>query len=493
MTLRLRVAAQALALTAVALPAAGQTATAWPSEQPPRPLPSRAVAFPDFELKTLPNGLQVLAVSQREQPSVSFRLLVRAGAAHDATGKPGVAALMAALLDQGTATRSAEQIANTIESAGGLLAVGAGNEVTFVSGAVIKDRVGLALDLAADVAMRPAFAEAEIRRQKEAAASGLQVSAEDPEFIANSLIDRLVFGFHPYGRPGPTTPAAIAQISRDDVVNFHRTWFAPNNALLAIVGDLSAAEAFAAVEKAFGGWERREVPRVTFDEPPPPTRRVVVVDRPGSVQTEIRVGQLGVPRTHAEYVAIDLAMRILGGEGANRLFGVLRGDRGLTYGASASFRAFREGGSFIAETDTRSDATGEALGLMIQEFQRLQRDLVDPRELRGAQDYMAGNFPLTIETPSAIAMQVLNLLFFGLPLDQLESYRDAVERVTPADVQRVARQFLHPERLSIVLVGDANTFAPQLKAAGIESFERIPLADLDLSAPGLRKSTAGRD
>lgn len=485
MTGRVRVFLVAAAVGLIALPVAAQRQ--WPSERPPRPLPSRPVTFPDYQLKTLANGLQVLAVTQREQPAVSFRLLIRAGAANDAPAKLGVAGFVAALLDQGTTTMSAEVVANTIESAGGLLSVGAGNEVTFISGAVVKDKVALALSLAADVAQRPAFAPAEIQRQKDSAISGLQVSAEDPEFIANSLIDRLVFGFHPYGRPGPTTVQAIQQISRDDMVAFHRTWFVPNNALVAIVGDLSAEETFAAAEKAFGTWARRDVPAVSFDEPPPPTRRVVVVDRPGAVQTEIRVGQLGVSRTHAEYTTVDLMMRILGGEGANRLFGVLRGDRGLTYGASASFRAFKYGGSFIAETDTRSEATGEALRLTIDEIQRLQREAVDPRELRGAQDYMSGSFPLTIESPSAIAMQVLNQLFFGLSLNQLETYREEVDRIAPADIQRVAKQFLFPDRLSIVLVGDASSFVTQLKAAGIENFERIPASDLDLSAPNLRK------
>jgi zinc protease len=488
-----RVLRAIVAVVALTLPsAAAAQQTTWPSERPPRPLPSRPVSFPDFQLKTLSNGLQVLAVSQREQPSVSFRLLIRTGAAYESPSRPGVAGLVAGLLDQGTTSRSAEGIANAIESAGGVLSVGAGNEVTFISGGVVKDRVGLALELAADVAQRPVFSDAEIMRQKEAAASGLQVSATDPEFIANALIDRLVFGFHPYGRPGPTSVDALVQITRDDLVTFHQTWFAPNNALLAIVGDLSAEEAFAAAEKAFGGWARKDIPAVKFEEPPPPTRRVIVVDRPDSVQTEIRVGQLGVARTHDEYMTIDLAMRILGGEGANRLFGVLRGDRGLTYGASATFRAYREGGSFIAETDTRSDATGEALGLMIREFERLQSEPVDPRELRGAQDYMGGSFPLTIETPSAIAMQVLNLLFFGLPLDELETYREEVEGVTPADIQRIAKQFMHPQRLSIVLVGDAATFVPQLKAAGIETYERIAIGDLDLNAANLRKAAAGR-
>lgn len=493
-----RVWRRVIASAAAAVVVAGVVASAqsqrpaWPAEKPPPPLASRRVNFPDFKIKTLANGLQVLAVSQNEQPAVSYRLLVRAGAAQDSAAKPGVAAFVAALLDQGTTTRSSEVIANTIESAGGVMGVGAANEVTFVNGQVVKDKAGLALDLAADVAQRPAFSPGEIQRQMEQAIQGLQVSAEDPEFIANALIQRLVFGFHPYGRPGPNSVEALKRITRDDLVAFHRTWFVPNNSLLAIVGDLTADEAFAAAEKAFGGWERREVPSVTFDEPPPPTRRVVVVDRPGAVQTEIRVGQIAISRTHTDYVAVDMALRILGGEGANRLFGVLRSDRGLTYGASANFRAYKSGGSFIAETNTRSQTTGETLRLTVDEFFRLQKEPVDPRELRGAQDYMAGNFPLAIETPSAIASQVLNQLFFGLSLDQLETYREEVDRVTVADIQRVARQFLYPDRLSIVLVGDANAFAPQLKAMGFEQFERIPIAQLDLSSPTLRKTAADR-
>jgi len=485
-------AAAAIVAALAVVPALGQAAQ-WPREAPPRPLPSRPVKFPSFQIKTLANGLQVLAVSQNEQPGVSFRLLIKAGASQDSADKPGVATFVSALLDQGTTSRSAEEIANTIESAGGVLGVGAANELTFINGAVVKDRVGVALELAADVARHPAFAPEEIRRQMQQAIQGLRVSAEDPEYIANALIDRLVFGFHPYGRPGPSSVADIQRITREDLAAFHRTWFVPNNALLAIVGDLTHDEAFAAAEQAFGSWPRADVPTLTFDEPPPPARRVVIVDRPGSVQTEIRVGQIGIKRTNPDYVAVDIAMRILGGEGANRLFGVLRSDRGLTYGASAEFRAYKYAGSFIAETDTRSEATAEALRLTVDEFFRLQKQLVDERELQGVQNYMSGHFPLTIETPSAIAMQVLNHMFFGLSLDHLETYRDEVDRVSVADIQRVANALLVPDRLSIVMVGDASAFIDQLKTMGFSQVERIPIADLDLSAPNLRKAgTAAR-
>jgi zinc protease len=303
-----------------------------------------------------------------------------------------------------------------------------------------------------------------------------------------------VFGSHPYGRPGDGTPASIARITRDDLVAFHQAWFVPNNALLAIVGDLTADEAFAAVERAFGAWERGAVPELTVTEPPAPSRRLVIVDRPGSAQTEIRVGHLALERTHEDFVTADLAIRILGGEGANRLFGVLRSERGLTYGASASLRTFKTSGQIVAETDTRSEATGETLRLMVDEFWRLQRETVAANELKGAKDFLAGSFPLTIETPAAIATQVLAHIFYGLDLESIETYRDEVENVTSADVRRVVRGLLKPDQLSIVLVGDASRFVDQLESLGFTDFERIPLSELDLSTPALRRGApAGRD
>jgi zinc protease len=478
----------AFAIALSLIPAAVATAqTTWPSEKPPGPRAAKAVDFPPYQIKTLKNGLQVLVVNHHEQPSISFRLLVKAGAMQEPADRPGVAAMVSTLLNQGTTTRSAGDVANLIESAGGLLAVGSGNELTHVNGAVIKDRTDLALELAADIVKNPAFSPGEIDRHRPQVMNAIKVNHEDPDYIANAVFDRAVFGAHPYGRSA--TPESIGRITRDDLVRFHRTWFVPNNSLLAIVGDLTAEEAFAAAEKAFGAWERRDVPAVNAIDPPPMSRRVIVIDRPNSPQTEIRIGHLGLPRTHKDHLPLDLAVRILGGEGANRLFGVLRTDRGLTYGASASNNSFRSAGDIRAETDTRTEATGQALRLMVDEFARLQREPVHPVELRGAQDFVAGNFPLTIESPSAIAQQVLAHMFFGLQLSEIETYRERVERITPDDIQRAAQQYFKPDQLVIVLVGDAARFEGQLKASGFPQFERIPLAQLDLNSPSLRRAS----
>jgi zinc protease len=338
-----------------------------------------------------------------------------------------------------------------------------------------------------DIVRNPSFPEQEIALQKQQALSSLQVGYDDPEYLANAAFNRVVFGAHPYGRPGQGTPDTIGRITRADLAAFHRTWFVPNNALMAVVGDLEADQLFAAVERAFGDWERRDVPASTASTAPVPARRVVIIDRPGSAQTEIRAGHLSIERTHPDYITFDLAIRILGGEGANRLFGVLRSDRGLTYGASADLNTFRTAGVVVAETDTRTSATGESLRLMVDEFARLQRESVHPAELRGAQDFMAGNFPLTIETSSASAEQVLVRLFYGQDLAEIETYLDRVGKVTPADIQRVSRQLLKPDLLTIVLVGDAATFINQLRSVGFTEYDRIPISQLNLDSPTLRR------
>ena len=459
----------------------------WPSERAPRPLPAREVKFPPYAMRTLSNGLQVVAVSHHEQPAVSLRLLIRAGGALDPADKPGVASLAAAVLDQGTTTRSAEQIASTIDSIGGIMGSGSGTDLSFIQAIVMKDNFSLGLDLVSDIARNPAFAPEEVERQRQQMLSGLKVSYDDPEYLAGVVFDRLVYGFHPYGRPDAGTPQSIASITRQDLVAFHKTWFGPNNAILAIVGDVSSEEAFSGAERAFGKWPKLEAVPIRSAELPPPTRRLVVIDRPGAVQTEIRVGHIGVPRKHPDYLALDLAIKILGGEGGNRLHRVLRSERGLTYGASADINPFKDGGDIVAETDTRSESTAEALRLMVDELWRLQRQRVSERELADAQAYLTGSFPLTIETPSAIALQVLNAVFYGLNMEELQTFRERVNAITVDDIQRVARTYLHPDRLSIVLVGDANVFAKQLTGVGFDRYERIAVNDLDLTSADLRR------
>ena len=493
MTGRLARGLAAAGLLTLVAGAAGVTAqdVQWPRERPPAPLPAREVNFPSYEVRTLENGLRVVAVAHHEQPVVSLRLLVGAGAAKTPQDKGGMGDLAASLLDQGTTSRSAQEIADQIDSIGGSLSTGSGADLTFVSAVVMIDSFDFGLDLISDVARNPAFAPEEIARQKEQALSSLQVSANDPDYIASIVWERLVYGFHPYGVPNGGTRESLFSITAADLAAYHRQYFVPNNAILAVVGDIASEVAFTAVERVFGDWPRAEIAALPAAEPPPPTRRVVVVDMPDAVQTEVRVGHLGIPRRHDDFTAFDLAAKILGGEGGNRLHRVLRTQRGLTYGASAEVEAQREAGDLLAETDTRTDTTGEVLRLMVEEIARLRREPVGRRELADAQAYLAGSFPLTIETPNQIATQILRNAFYELPIDEIGTFRERVQAVTQDDIARVAGQYLLPDRLSIVLVGDAAGFVRQLPAVGFEDFEVIPVEELDLMSPSLRRAAPG--
>jgi zinc protease len=466
--------------------AAAQTRD-WPAERAPRPLAAREISFPPYQVQTLPNGLQVVVVLQHEQPAVSIRLFVRAGSALEPKAKLGLVQLLANVLDQGTTTQSAQELADSIDFIGGSLGTGATSDLTFANTVVMKDSFETGMRMLADVVEHPAFSPAEIERQRQQTLSGLHVSLDDPEYIANSVFNRLVYGLHPYGQPDDGTPETIASITRADLVAFHQKYFVPNNAILAVVGDLTAEEAIDTTRKVFGDWTAHDVPREKFPDPPNPSRRVIVVNRPDAVQTEVRVGHIGIPRNHPDYMAVNLAIRILGGEGSNRLHQVLRTERGLTYGAQANMNALKEGGDFEAETNTRSEATGEVLRLIVDEFWRLQRERVSEGELNGAKAYMTGSFPLTIETPDSIAQQVLIAVFYGLPLDQLQTYRDRVNAVTPADIERVARFYLKPGDVSVVLVGNASAFTSQLRGIGFGQFETVDLDKLDLLKPNLKR------
>ena len=483
------------ALTALV---AGQAAftqpqSTWPRDNPPRPLPARPVTFPAYEIRKMSNGMQVVLVSQNEQPALSIRMIIRAGAAHDPKDKYGLAMMTATLLDQGAGSRTAEQIAEEIDFIGGVLGTGAGTDLSYINAIVMKDSYLTALDLMSDVAMRPTFAPEEIDRQRQQALSALKVAAEDPESVADRVIGRLIYGFHPYGMPGSGTPETLAALTRADFVDFHKRYFVPNNALIAVVGDINATDAMAGLEKYFGSWKPAEVPNPTITDPPDATRRVIVIDKKDSVQTEIRLGHIAIPRKHNDFEAIDQAVKILGGEGANRLQQVLRSQKQLTYGASADLDTFKWSGAVVAETDTQTPNTAEALRLVVDEFTRLQRERVNDGELEGAQDYMVGHFPLTIEVPDQIATQVLNQLFYELPVDDLPRYRERILKVTPDEIQRVARWFIRPAQLSVVLVGDADKFVNDLKGVGFANFERIPIERLDLlSADFLKRTGASR-
>ena len=471
-----------------AAPAAPQ-AMAKPSTPatPPPPAPAKEIRFPAFQEKTLANGLRLVVIEQHEQPLVSLRMILDAGKAYEPDGKAGLANATSSLLTQGTATRSAQQIAQTIDFVGGHLDTTAGTEAGYVDLGVTSDQLDLGFDLLADVVLHPTFPQDELERWRRQAVNGLQINLQDASYVATTANIRLIFGDYPYGRPGGGTPESLAGLTRDDLVAFHKQRFIPNQTILAIVGDVKPADAFARAERAFGSWPKgtpSELPR--FDVKPPAKTRIVVIDKPDAVQTEIRLGQVGITHRDPSLFAAEVYNSVLGGSASARLYEEIRRKRGLSYGANSFFLEESQPGFFQISTFTKTESTAEALALAFEVLRGLREKPVPEAELSGAKTYLTGAFPLEVETANGIATKVLEAMHFGYGREFLESYNDRISKVSAADVQRFAEAHIHPEQMTAVLVGNAAKFTDALKKTYGE-VEVIPIAEVDLVRPDLRK------
>lgn len=482
----MKIASTALALALVAASAPAQPA---PKQTPPPPKPAKEIRFPAFEEKTLANGLRVVAIEQHETPSISLQLLVPGGKVHTPAGKAGLADATAALIREGTATRSSQQIAQTIDSVGGALNALATLESAFVTVRATSDQIDLGLDLLADVVLRPTFPAEELERWRSQTLSGLQIQQTDPEYIADAAFERLVTAGHPYGLPAAGTPESVKGLTREDLVAFHRRQYVPNDSILAIVGDVKAADAFARAERFFGAWPKGEAPKIPSVKPAPGKRQIVIVDKPDAVQTQIRVGEAGLAYRDPDHFAAQVYDAVVGSSSNSRLYEEVRRKRGLSYGAFSQFRMPSEPGWFLASTFTKTESTAEALGLVLEVLEGMAKAPVPAAELEERKTYLTGAFPLEIETPDGIAAKVLEAMKFGYGREYLESYRDKLGAVTAEQLKDFAARRLHPDRMLIVLVGNAKAFAADVEKR-FGKAEVIPAAELDLLQPGLRKAAA---
>jgi zinc protease len=368
-------------------------------QQPPPPArPAKEIHFPAFEEKTLANGLRVVVIEQHETPSLSLQLLLPGGKVYAPAAKAGLADATAALLREGTQTRSSQQIAETIDAVGGTLNTAASLESGFISVNVTSDQLDLGLDLLSDVVLRPSFPAEELERWRNQTLSGLQIQQSDPSYVATAAFQRLVLGDHPYGWPSSGTVESVRGLTRDDLVAFHRRQYVPNEAILAVVGDVKAPDAFARVERAFGGWKKGEASSIPAVEVKP-QRRIVVIDKPDSVQTEIRVGQVGIAYRDPDHYTVDVYDAVLGASPSSRLYDEVRRKRGLSYGAGTEVRMPTQPGWFLANTYTKTESTVEVVGVVLDVLEGMDDKPVPAEELAQRKTYITGAFPLEIETP----------------------------------------------------------------------------------------------
>jgi len=446
--------------------------------------------FPSAATKTLANGLRVFVVTDHSEPAVAVRMVtLSAGSTQDPKDMPGVAQMTANMLTQGTAKRSARDIAEAIDFIGGSLQASAVADATDVTLNVVKKDLAAGLDLMSDVVLHPAFKAEELDRQRQQLLSGLTLQYSDPNFIASAVFARAVYGSSPYGSPAEGTPQTVKKLDSEALSKFHDANYAPNQSLIAFAGDITPDEAFAAAEKYFGAWPKAVVTVAPPVAPAPSSgMRIWLIDKPDSTQTQIRAGKLGIRRADPDYIPVVVMNRIFGGGYNSRLNTEVRVKKGLTYSAYSSFNPHREAGSFTVGTYTRTPATVDATKLVVDLIARMSTGDVTPQEMDFARDYLAGVYPIESETAEQVADRVLTVAAFQLPADYNSAYPERIRAVSSAEVRDMARKYLTANDLDLVLAGNVSAFRDDLKKAFPDAkYEEIPLDQVDLLTPDLRK------
>ncbi|NLG62904.1 MAG: insulinase family protein [Candidatus Cloacimonetes bacterium] len=429
---------------------------AW-REQAPEPGEPRAFEFPDVHSATLRNGMRVVHARHGRMPVVSAHVVIDAGAAAEPASRGGLAQLTASALHAGTNERDSNQLAWDLE----LLGVQLNTDVTWdaIEASITPPAAQLADALAvlADVVRNAAFPDGEVGRLREEQLAEILQRMKEPRALANDVVGRCFYAPDaPYARPLIGTTESVGAITPSDLRAFHRDRFTPSSCTLVLVGDIDADSATALAERCFGDWTGTPAPlpdlivRPRHEGP-----SVHIVDRIGAVQSELRIGHIGVPRSHPDYFPLIVMNTIFGGAFTSRLNMNLRETHGFTYGVRSQYTLRRGPGPFLVSTAVGTDVTVRAVEEVLKESERLRSEGVSDEELTNARDYLIGILPLQMQTTGQLASALAELVTYGLPLDYYDNYRDRIAAVTAEDIRRVAREHMRPETFAIVVVGDA--------------------------------------
>lgn len=451
------------------------------------PAPGAPVSptIPTASESKLANGMRLIVVEKRDLPIVTATVVAPAGGTRDPAGKAGTASLAAALLTKGTTTRSAEQIAQQIESLGGSIGAGADWDAAFATVTVKADQVEPALTVLADVARNPAFAQEELDRARKQTVDGVSVQLKDPAALAGIAASRAVFGNRAYGNLLSGTPTSLPRITRDDIASAYARAWSPDQSALLVVGDISAKDATALAQKLFGDWKPGNVTYIAAPVTAAPKPRVIVVDLPEAGQAGVVVARPGIARTDKDFYAAQVANATLGVGFTSRLNREIRIKRGLAYGAGSSVDARRQPGIVTASTQTKNPSAPEVVKLIAEEMAKLGTAPVPAAELDSRKAVLIGGFGRRIERTDGIAGALADYVADGVPLGTLQSYIPSIQGVDPAAVQAAAKRVLDPASASIVVVGDAKTFVDELRKT-YPQLEVIPASALNLDSATLK-------
>ncbi len=436
--------------------------------RPPKPGPPKDVQFPDYFDTTLPNGINVLVIENNKIPAVSVRMVFKdAGSFYDGE-KYGLASLTAEMLTKGTSKRSATEIAEEIDFVGGSINAGSDWDGSYISLSVLKKHLNTGIDILSDVAQDPVFADDELARVKEQRLSSILQGKDDAGHLSDKKFNKVVYGELPYSNPAEGTETTVKDIRREDLVDFYKMNYYSGNLIIAFVGNITKEEALKITEEKFSNLPKDGINRVNsfkYSETGG-IKNVYVINKPGAVQSNLRVGHLGIPRNNPDYIAVTIMNTILGGYFGSRINYNLREKHGFTYGARSYFNPHLYSGDFSVDTDVRNEVTDTSITLILGELNRMISEEVTDEELETVKNYMTGVFPLQLETANAVASRVINLKLYNLPKDYYSKYISAINALTKQDILDAAKKYIHPENITIVVSGDAGAVKDKLARFG---------------------------
>jgi predicted Zn-dependent peptidase len=415
------------------------------------------VKLPKAEEATLKNGLRVLVLRNPKVPLFTMQMVILSGGLADPQDQRGLASYTASLLREGTATRTSNQISEQIDTIGASLTAtsGVSSLTSTVTASGLMENLDQTLDIFADVVRNPKFPADEVEKFKGRTLAGLQVLRANPSYLAQERFNRAIYGDHPAALV-VAPPESLKKTTPADLARFHSTYYRPNNALLTFVGDAKLKEILPKLERAFGDWQKADVPAQTIPAASTePDARIYLINRPGSVQTVLYLGNLAIQRNDPDYFPLVVMNKIVGGDSSARLFLNLREDHGYTYGAYSSMSSFKYRGTWTANSSVRTEVTEGAMREFMYELKRIGMVPVDADELENAKRSIIGGFALSLEDPQTLLQNIVTQKLYDLPADYWDSYPARVSAVTAADVQRVAHKYVDMDHLQIVAVGDA--------------------------------------
>lgn len=434
------------------------------------------VKLPHPKEFTLPNGLTVLVLEQHRLPTVYYDLWIKSGALADPKDAPGLASFTADLLRDGTAKLNSTQIATELDEIGGTFGADAafGSNLTTISSTGLSESADKLMELMSDMVLNPSFPEDELQKFKRQAGARLLQERSNPGFLARERFARAVYGDFGAAVQSPTIES-LRKSTPEALKAFHEKYYAPNNAILAIAGDVTMAQATALARKYFGEWKNHPVEAVAMGNVAGPAgAKIYLVDRPGSVQSNILAGGLSLRRSDPDFIPLSVANRILGGGAAARLFSNLREEKGYTYGAYSRVSSDLFPGTFVANTEVRNNVTDPSLHELMYEFKRIRDEKVPQTELDDAKRSIVSSFALSLENPAGIINSWMAVKYYGLPNDYWDHYSDEVAKVNADTVQRMAKKYIDLDHLQIVVVGDAK----QVRE-GVAKYGALEMFDAD--------------